>query len=364
LDPTEICDDGNDDNTDGCTSTCEVYEGDAVDCLAILEQLPDSPSGLYLIDPDGDGGDAPHLTRCDMTHDGGGWTLVTIHSDDGQDTWTWNNRHVFDTNTDTFGALDGDTVVDFKSAALHDALFTDLLFVHAPSDIWAAYHGLGDGTQSLAQHIEGYEETVTWVPGTGFALSAGTLTVTGKMCDDQLYFNAADQDDNVQHHAFGPTWNARSNDACDFDDPGNSGSLGMGYGYSFTEKSALGFGQGMNLNTGEAGTGENHMKVFVRTARCGDGVVGTGEDCDDQNLDEADGCISSCEAYVAADSVDCTAILAAAPNAPEGTYLIDPDGLGGDEPISAMTPMTCPGAPRPSRVRRTWSIGPRAHGNW
>jgi hypothetical protein len=45
-------------------------------CSEIHFLNPSAPSGIYSIDPDGDGPLAPMDCQCDMTTDGGGWTLV------------------------------------------------------------------------------------------------------------------------------------------------------------------------------------------------------------------------------------------------------------------------------------------------
>lgn len=45
-------------------------------CLEILTATPGSPSGAYTIDPDGLGALPQMACQCDMTTDGGGWTLI------------------------------------------------------------------------------------------------------------------------------------------------------------------------------------------------------------------------------------------------------------------------------------------------
>lgn len=54
-------------------------------CAHILASGRSTGSGVYLIDPDGNGGAPPFNVHCDMTTDGGGWTLVVHHND--QDCW-------------------------------------------------------------------------------------------------------------------------------------------------------------------------------------------------------------------------------------------------------------------------------------
>jgi cysteine-rich repeat protein len=71
----ETCDD-NAVSGDGCSSSCAVERPTRSSCLAILTNGESVGDGAYVIDPDGAGPLASITTYCDMTRNGGGWTLV------------------------------------------------------------------------------------------------------------------------------------------------------------------------------------------------------------------------------------------------------------------------------------------------
>ena len=78
------CDDAEEDINPGeeeqCDDTDHDCDGDVgldscEDCAAILDADSTSADGIYTIDIDGSGGQDPFDVACDMTMDGGGWTL-------------------------------------------------------------------------------------------------------------------------------------------------------------------------------------------------------------------------------------------------------------------------------------------------
>jgi len=250
-----------------------IAPGSYNSCKEIKDNNPGATDGLYTIDPDGEGGADPFECYCDMTTDGGGWTLVTVHSDDGEANWTYNNRELY--YNETFIGSINHLHRDYKGEAMVRLTFHDVLTVHAPSGVWAAYHGVGNGTLSLGQHI-------TSIPfpncptSPGAPMSAGTLVQSGSsLCNTDLYFNVGDRDgqnlsyctnlSNTYNNAtYGPAWSVSNNSGCPFDDPGTHSSLGVDYQAKDTERSPVGFGWAIGGNTGTTGTGANHMKIFVR----------------------------------------------------------------------------------------------------
>ena len=239
----------------------------ALSCAEVLSVLPTAADGEYWLDPTGS---APFQVWCDMTTDSGGWTLLAVVSDDAQDTWTWNDRHYWDTDESTFGDLDH-LDEDFKSDAYHSVVFTDLLFVHAPSGDWAAYAEVADGAEDMGEYIGWWDGTHCWAEGDGYDMSAGTISAFYDLCSTQLFINAEDHDGDTTcgcadctDHAYGPTWSAISTASCPFDDPASSGGLGPQPADVRVEASTLGFADALSLNTGTAGSGQNNLRIYAR----------------------------------------------------------------------------------------------------
>lgn len=271
----EACDDANADSSDGCLSDCSV----PASCLDVLLHDPAAATGLHVIDSDGPGGYAPYDAHCDMDHAGGGFTLVIVSADDGHPTWTWQNRELL--TTDTF--LVGNVAVldeDYKSAALHLVRFSDLLFVHEPSGVWASYDAVGDGTQDVASFMAVLPSPQCDLAA-GYPMTDGELTQIGTgMCNTDLYFHAGDWDGAYGDQAYceawagnataayGPNWSAVGNGGCPLDDPDGSslGPSGLGsydtyppQGLEDVEWDGRGFANGMGLMQPD-----DRLEMYVR----------------------------------------------------------------------------------------------------
>lgn len=275
IEGDEACDDANRDSTDGCLSDCSI----PTRCMDILAHAAAAASGIHEIDSDGPGGYGPYDAYCDMEHAGGGWTLVIVSADDGHATWTWQTHALM--TTDTF--LMGNVAVrdeDYKSAALHLVAFSDLLFVHEPSGVWASYDAVGDGAQDVGTFMSTLPFPQCDLEA-GYPMTDGELTQIGtNLCSTDLYFHAGDYDGSPANQAYceafigdstatyGPGWSAVGNGGCPLDDP-DTNSLGPSAlgnydlyppeGIEDVEWDGRGFAKGMGLMQPD-----DRLEMYVR----------------------------------------------------------------------------------------------------
>jgi hypothetical protein len=133
-----------DDSDPTITATGEQYECPAADCAEVLAIRPSATDGNYWIDPDASG-DAFEIF-CDMSSEGGGWTLAA-HIDDVNDPYfeaqtdePWETDSV--RNETTFPSMTSDIAVSAKYATWSRMDVTDMYIYYKNDDVYFLCEGL------------------------------------------------------------------------------------------------------------------------------------------------------------------------------------------------------------------------------
>ncbi len=335
-----ICD-SVDNDCDGETDESLVCDVDGTDCADILSRNPSAPDGNYTIDPDGPGGRAPFEVYCDMTTDGGGWTII----------FEWDRENKGETlaqlrerTTEVFGNFEPNEVREETDRVVWCDISTDSDVEHWTADLRA-----GETTEIMVRHhtrIGGYDATEPSFFFMYLEDAAGALT----------NLRCVDMNPAVQHERFSPDELAEK-PAYTCDDTRVGVPADEIWNETIvrtlaTNATRLHFVPGnWAISCGD--------QVYLYRIAAGvrpEGFCTQDSDCDDGNAATADRCVgnrcqhtdSSCPEVInpylgVPDGVDCADIKARIPSSADGVYALDPDGAGGRPAFQTYCDMTTDG---------------------
>lgn len=128
-------------------------------CKAIKTDYSTSASGTYWIDPDGTGSGIAFQAYCDMSTDGGGWTLaLNLDTSDGHVMWWADSLW---TNSSTYGSASSPFTADHKNESFYSLTGTTkiMVVVHQQGTYvgWKSFSKVN--TKTLLELLQGGDNT-------------------------------------------------------------------------------------------------------------------------------------------------------------------------------------------------------------
>ncbi|MEY3014245.1 MAG: hypothetical protein RIT45_2980 [Pseudomonadota bacterium] len=337
------------------------------DCADVLRRNPQAKSGTYLVDPDDQGPNKPLMVLCDMTTDGGGWTLMSLFSQHKSITNLDQARYeknfaqspiwieggaegvplVLESGWDDYAFLSHDWRVLLNDDGAYQLRQEAKTALGQAFDVAYRFRYRGRVLQDGADPKAPAGDERVW-PLADRKVLVDASGVTWDVADGParfwLPFTVAAAGKPVVTACFG----ALDGPPCEgdtqtvlqvtrrFGDAGIIGAAGDSKDPALSwapntngSKQALDIAfQHQSQGVFNSSGGKMVLRYWTRSL-CGNKTIEDGEQCDDGNRDAGDGCGSTCRVEPAA---SCAAIRAQFPTAQDGLYPVDPDGPG---PIAA-----------------------------
>jgi hypothetical protein len=117
-------------------------------CKAIIEAIPAAEDGLYTVDVDGDGEAVSFKAWCDMTTDGGGWTLLMKTATSSN--YTYGNSFWTKTEGGSLEGTDPTVDEDYLSPAFYQLKSTESRLALGAQNQWNSWYHAQNSARNLS----------------------------------------------------------------------------------------------------------------------------------------------------------------------------------------------------------------------